>query len=264
MTVKLTILGCGSSGGVPRIGDDWGRCDPANPKNRRRRCSVLLTRTGPKGDTHVLIDTSPDLRDQMLSRGVSDLDAVLYTHEHADHTHGIDELRVFFLLRRHKVQVWADEPTGHMLMSRFSYCFYTAHGSDYPPILHMNRLVAGTPVNISGKGGTITALPFKVHHGNIEALGFRIGGTAYSPDLNGIPDESLASLEGLDLWVVDALRRSRHPSHLSLPETLQWIRRLRPKRAIITNMHVDLDYNTLRTELPDGVEPAYDGLEVLI
>jgi phosphoribosyl 1,2-cyclic phosphate phosphodiesterase len=264
MTVKLTILGCGSSGGVPRIGNDWGQCDPANPKNRRRRCSVLLTRTTPAGDTRVLIDTSPDLRDQLLSQGVSDLDAVLYTHEHADHTHGIDELRVIYLLKRHKVQVWADEPTGHMLMSRFSYCFYTAQGSDYPPILHMNRLVAGTPVSVSGQGEAINALPFRVHHGNIEALGFRIGAAAYTPDLNGIPDESLPALQGLDLWIVDALRRTRHSSHLSLAETLEWIQRLRPKRAIITNMHVDLDYDRLRQELPENVEPAYDGLEVLI
>jgi phosphoribosyl 1,2-cyclic phosphate phosphodiesterase len=264
MTAKLTILGCGSSGGVPRVGNDWGQCDPANPKNHRRRCSVLVSQESPSGTTRVLIDTSPDMRDQMLSSGVTDIDAVLYTHEHADHTHGIDELRAFYLMKRQKVQVWADEPTGHMLTSRFAYCFYTAPGSDYPPILNLNRLVAGTAVAIDGKGGAITALPFKVHHGNIDALGFRIGATAYTPDLNGIPDESLSALAGLDLWIVDALRRTRHPSHLSLPETLDWIRRLAPKRAIITNMHVDLDYDVMRGELPDGVLPAHDGLEVLI
>ena len=264
MTAKLTILGCGSSGGVPRVGNDWGLCDPANPKNRRRRCSVMVTKEIAGGITRILIDTSPDMRDQMLTQRVDDLDAVLYTHEHADHTHGIDELRAFFLLRRHKVQVWADEPTGHMLTSRFSYCFYTAPGSDYPPILHLNRLVALQPITIDGAGGGITALPFRVHHGNIEALGFRIANAAYTPDLNGIPDESLEALQDLELWVVDALRRTRHSSHLSLPETLEWIRRLKPKRAIITNMHVDLDYETLCRELPEGVEPAYDGLEVLI
>jgi phosphoribosyl 1,2-cyclic phosphate phosphodiesterase len=264
MTTKLTILGCGSSAGVPRVGGDWGKCDPANPKNRRRRCSVLLTKTAEQGTTRVLIDTSPDMRDQMLSADVRDLDGVLYTHEHADHTHGIDELRAYFLIRRKKVQVWADEPTGQMLMSRFAYCFYTAPGSDYPPIADLNRLVAGASVTITGAGGGITSLPFKVHHGNIEALGFRIGNTAYTPDLKGIPDGSLAALEGLDLWIVDALRRTPHPSHLSLPETLGWIERIRPARAIVTNMHIDLDFDTLRRELPPHVVPAFDGLEVTI
>ena len=264
MTMKLTILGCGSSGGVPRIGNDWGRCDPANPRNRRRRCSVLLTQTSAQGVTRVLIDTSPDMRDQMLDADVRDLDGVLYTHEHADHTHGIDELRAFFLRRRQRVKVWADESTGQMLMSRFGYCFYAAPGSDYPPILNLNRIVAGEAVTIAGAGGAITALPFKVHHGNIEALGFRIGGTAYTPDLNGIPAESLPVLEGLEVWIVDALKRTPHPSHLSLAETLSWIERIKPIRAIVTNMHVDLDFDTLRRELPPGVEPAYDGLEVSI
>ena len=264
MTATLTILGCGSSGGVPRIGGDWGSCDPANPKNRRRRCSVLLTQTSAQGATRVLIDTSPDMRDQMLSANIRDIDAVLYTHEHADHTHGIDELRAFFLLKRNKVQVWADEPTGQMLMSRFAYCFYTAPGSDYPPIINLNRLVAGVPVTVAGAGGAITALPFRVHHGNIDALGFRIGATAYVPDLNGIPDASLPVLRNLDLLIIDALRRTPHPSHFSLPETLSWIERLKPSRAIITNMHVDLDFDTLRRELPSHVEPAYDGLELAI
>ncbi len=264
MTLELTILGCGSSGGVPRVGGDWGQCDPTNPWNRRRRCSVLLTRTGSQGATRVLIDTSPDMRDQMLDAKVPDLDAVLYTHEHADHTHGIDELRAFFLCKRQRVQVWADEPTGQMLMSRFSYCFYTAPGSDYPPILSLNRLRAGTPVTIDGPGGAVTALPFRVHHGTIDALGFRIGATAYTPDLNGVPDESLEALQGLELWIVDALRRSGHPSHFSLGETLGWIERLKPKRAILTNMHVDLDHEALKRELPAGVTPAHDGMNMLI
>lgn len=260
MTTTLTILGCGSSGGVPRVGGDWGRCDPGNPKNRRRRCSVLVTKTGPEGSTRVLIDTSPDMREQMLSVGIRDIDAVLYTHEHADHTHGIDELRAFYLLKRDRVQIWADEPTGHMLMSRFSYCFYTAPGSDYPPIINLNRMVAGQPVVVEGAGGSITALPFRVHHGNIDALGFRINGMAYTPDLNDIPKESLGALDGLDLWVVDALKRTPHPSHLSLAETLDWIERITPKQSVITNMHIDMDYDTLRCELPASVQPAYDGL----
>ncbi|MGH6854777.1 MAG: MBL fold metallo-hydrolase [Aestuariivirga sp.] len=264
MTTTLTILGCGSSGGVPRIGGDWGKCDPANPKNRRQRCSVLLIRTGEEGATRVLIDTSPDMREQMLAARVRDLDAVLYTHEHADHTHGIDELRALFLTRRAKLQLWADEPTDRMLMTRFAYCFHAAPGSDYPPIAELNRIVLGEHVSISGAGGVIAALPFKLHHGTIEVLGFRIANTAYTPDLNAIPEESLAALQGLGLWIVDGLKRDPHPSHFSLAETLAWIERLKPARAIITNMHVDLDYDTLRRELPPHVEPAYDGLEVEI
>jgi phosphoribosyl 1,2-cyclic phosphate phosphodiesterase len=261
MTTTLTILGCGSSGGVPRVGNDWGKCDPANPKNRRRRCSVLVTKTGKNGSTRVLIDTSPDLREQMLSHHITDIDAVLYTHEHADHTHGIDDLRAFYLLKRSRVEVWADELTGQMLTSRFAYCFYTAPGSDYPPILNLNRITSGREITVAGAGGSITALPFRLHHGNIDALGFRIGNTAYTPDVDGVPDDSLSCLEDLDLWIVDGLRRTRHPSHWSLPQTLEWIARMKPKRAVITNMHVDLDFDALTRELPAGIEPAYDGLE---
>jgi len=258
MTRRITLLGTGSSGGVPRIGNDWGKCDPANPKNRRRRCSALVS----QGGTRVLIDTSPDLREQMLGAGIADVDAVLYTHEHADHTHGIDDLRAFFLMKRKRVEVWADDATGRMLTTRFTYCFYTAPGSDYPPIINLNPMEAGKPVTIDGAGGSITATPFQVHHGTIDALGFRIGGMAYTPDIDGVPDASLPYLQNLDLWIVDALRRTPHPSHWSLPQTLDWIARIRPKRAVITNLHVDMDFDTLVKELPAGVEPAYDGLEL--
>lgn len=262
MTTSITILGCGSSAGVPRIGNDWGKCDPANPKNRRRRCSALVSRKGPGGQTRVLIDTSPDLREQMLAQDISDIDAVLYTHEHADHTHGIDDLRAFFLMKRQRVEIWADDATGRMLTTRFAYCFYTAPGSDYPPIINLNPMEAGKPVTISGAGGDIDVLPFQVHHGTIDALGFRVGGMAYTPDIDGVPDQSLHALQGLDLWIVDALRRTQHPSHWCLPQALEWIARMRPRRAVITNMHVDLDFATLARELPPGVEPAYDGLEL--
>ena len=262
MSPKLTILGCGSSAGVPRIGGDWGACDPANPRNRRRRCSLLMEAGAGSAATRVLIDTSPDMRDQMLAASVTMIDAVLYTHEHADHTHGIDDLRAFFLRRRSKVAVWADEMTGQMLMTRFPYCFYTAPGSDYPPISALNRLVPGTPVTVGGAGGDITALPIRLRHGNIDAVGFRIGNIAYTPDLNGIPDESREALSGLDLWIVDALKRTPHPSHFCLSETLASIARLKPRRAILTNMHIDMDYDTLVGELPPGVEPAYDGMSI--
>jgi phosphoribosyl 1,2-cyclic phosphate phosphodiesterase len=260
MVGSLTILGSGSSGGVPRIGNAWGLCNPDEPRNRRRRCSVLLRLTGEAGETRVLVDTSPDLRDQMLSTGTDTLDAVLYTHEHADHTHGIDELRAFYIRQRHLIPIWADEKTASLLVSRFGYCFVTAPETDYPPILTLNRIVPGEMVRIAGKGGEIAALPFVLAHGNITALGFRVGDVAYTPDVSDIPDESLTALSNLDLWIVDALRPVPHPSHFSLPETLSWIERLKPKRAVLTNMHIDLDYGTLKAELPPCIEPAYDGM----
>jgi phosphoribosyl 1,2-cyclic phosphate phosphodiesterase len=260
VTLRLTILGCGSSAGVPRIGGHWGACDPANPKNRRRRCSVMVERQESGCTTRLLIDTSPDLRQQLLDTGVGVLDAVLYTHDHADHTNGIDELRAIALNTRARVPVWADKRTGDMLLTRFNYCFQMAPGSDYPPILRLNRLTPGKPVEVVGPGGAITALPFEVKHGTIRALGFRIGKTAYTPDLNGIPEESLAALSGLDLWIVDALRLKPHPSHFTLEEALQWIGQLKPERAVLTNMHIDLDYEALSIQLPPHVQPAYDGM----
>ena len=262
MTLTFTILGCGSSGGVPRIGGDWGQCDPENPKNRRRRCSLLVQKPGPDGITQLLVDTSPDMRDQMLSANIKTVDAVWYTHEHADHTHGIDEIRAFYLRQHQRIPIWADAPTANMLNTRFAYCFATPVGSKYPPIAEQHLIEPGKTLEVSGAGGSFEALPFEVHHGDIDALGFRFGNVAYTPDLNAIPDASLPALKHLDVWIVDALKRTSHPSHLSLPETLEWIKKLRPKRAIITNMHVDMDYAALRRELPKHVEPAYDGMKI--
>jgi phosphoribosyl 1,2-cyclic phosphate phosphodiesterase len=262
MTVTLTILGCGSSGGVPRIGGDWGLCDPANSKNRRLRCSILLEKTEGAGTTRLLIDTSPDLREQMLSAGVGEIDGVCFSHEHADHTHGIDELRGFFLRQRRRVPIWADEPTMAMLKRRFSYCFETAVGSDYPPVVIANLIEPGRELAITGAGGTISTTPFLVNHGNIDSLGFRFGKMAYTPDLSGIPETSMPYLSDLDLWIVDALKRTPHPSHFCLKDTLRAIARFKPRRAILTNMHIDMDYDTLRAELPAGVEPAYDRLKL--
>jgi phosphoribosyl 1,2-cyclic phosphate phosphodiesterase len=198
--------------------------------------------------------------EQMLTAGVGRLDGVWFTHEHADHTHGIDELRGFFLRQRRRIPIWADAPTSSMLMARFAYCFLQPEGSEYPPILQHHLLEMGKPVETAGEGGVISAVPFTLRHGTIQALGFRFGGVAYTPDLNGIPEASIPHLSGLDLWIVDALKRTPHPSHFSLPETLQWIDRLKPKQAILTNMHVDMDYAKLCAELPHNVTPAYDGM----
>ncbi|MCX8504705.1 MAG: MBL fold metallo-hydrolase [Beijerinckiaceae bacterium] len=264
MTLKLTILGCGSSGGVPRPALGWGACDPANPKNRRRRCSIMLERSITSNKTVVLVDTSPDLREQLLSVNANQIDAVLFTHEHADHTHGLDDIRSVVLYMRKTIPTYMDAATSHILHKRFGYCFQTPEGREYHPIVEDRRIIVGESFSVEGPGGSITANPFRVHHGLIDALGFRFGSTAYTPDLNGIPSESIGALKNLDLWIVDALRPTAHPTHFSLPETLSWIERLTPKRAILTNLHADLDYNTLCGQLPENVTPAYDGLEVII
>jgi phosphoribosyl 1,2-cyclic phosphate phosphodiesterase len=262
MSLRFTILGCGSSAGVPRIGAGWGACDPNNPKNRRRRCSLLVERRGSDGVTSVLVDTSPDLREQLLDADVRHLDAVLYTHEHADHTHGIDDLRALAIHQRRRIDIHTDTLTSESLHQRFGYCFETPPGSSYPPILREHHLDAGTPVVIAGAGGALTVLPLAQAHGDIPSLGFRFGALAYSCDLNGLTDQSIAALAGLDVWIVDSLRHTPHPSHWSLPETLSWIARIKPRRAVLTNMHVDLDYDRMCRELPPGVEPAYDGMQI--
>jgi phosphoribosyl 1,2-cyclic phosphate phosphodiesterase len=261
MSLTFTILGCGSSMGVPRVALGWGDCDPNNPKNRRRRCSLLITQTNGAGHhTRVLIDVSPDCREQLLDAQVDWLDGVLITHEHADHTHGIDDLRPLFVHKRRRVDVYLDEATSRAMHARFGYCFMTPPGSDYPPILQEKRLVPGEKVRISGQGGDIDALPVLQHHGDIPSLGFRIGNVAYSADIKRLADESLALMHGLDIWIVDALRKSPHPSHMNLVEALQWIDRVKPKRAILTNLHTDMDYAALTAELPPHIEPGFDGM----
>src|SRR4051812_25955567 len=202
MALTFTILGCGSSGGVPRPGTGWGACDPANPKNRRRRCALLVERRGADGVTRVLVDSGPDLREQLIDAQVPWLDAVLYSHEHADHTHGIDDLRALFLKGRRRLDAYADDVTSRMMMTRFAYCFVSPPDSDYPPILRMHGMHPGQSLTIDGKGGPIAALPFQMEHGDIQALGFRFGDVAYASDLNGLPDASIAALAGLKVWIV--------------------------------------------------------------
>jgi phosphoribosyl 1,2-cyclic phosphate phosphodiesterase len=264
MTLTFTILGCGSSGGVPRTGLGWGACDPNNPKNRRMRCSLLVERWQAGDCTRVLVDASPDLREQLLTHDVVDLDAVLFTHEHADHCHGIDDLRGIFLRHGRRIDAYLDEPTAQVIHSRFAYCFFQALGSDYPAILVDHRIEAGRPLTISGAGGAVEVLPLLHDHGDITALGFRFGNVAYSPDLRDMPPESANALDGLDLWIVDALRDRPHPTHFSVSDALAWINRLKPKRAILTNLHADLDYDDLRRRLPPNVEPAYDGMKITL
>lgn len=260
MTIRVTILGCGSSGGVPRVALGWGACDPKNPRNRRRRCAILTEKLGPEGITRVLVDAGPDLHSQLTDLDVRELDAVFLTHQHADHTHGLDDLRGFAIRSRRRVDVHCDAPTSVKLREAFGYCFDTPPGSDYPPILTEHRITPPTPVTINGKGGPLIGRAFHLNHGTIDALGFRFGGLAYTPDVKVIPDQAVPELEGLDIWVIDALRDTWHPSHFSLSDALHWIERLRPRRAVLTNMHTDLDYAELAARLPPHIEPAFDGM----
>ena len=261
--MRATILGCGPSHGVPRVGPDWGACDPDEPKNRRSRCSLLVERFA-EGcrPTRVLIDTGPDLRSQLLAADVDHIDGVLYTHAHADHTHGIDDLRGFWLGNKRRIDVYADDVTAARLEEAFRYCFIAPPGGAYPPILNRHRIAPNEPFGVVGASGPVGIVPFRQIHGDIDSIGYRFGGLAYSCDISGVPDETMPLLAGLDVWIVDALRPSSHPSHFNLDQALAWIDRLAPRRAILTHMHSDLDYATLKKALPAGVEPAYDGMRL--
>jgi phosphoribosyl 1,2-cyclic phosphate phosphodiesterase len=249
--MKVRILGCGTSGGVPRIGNNWGACDPANPKNRRSRVSILVE----EGDHRILIDTSPDLRQQLLDANVQDIDAVFWTHDHADHTHGLDDLRGLMHLRKGlPVPCYSDAATLASLRKRFAYVF--AGSGEYRASAEA-RVLDG-PVQV----GPMTVMPFVQEHGPVTSLGFRIGRMAYSTDVIGFPEESEAFLRGLDLWVVDCLRPEPHPTHAHLDLTLEWIDTYQPGRAVLTHMDISMDYEALCAQLPSGVTPAYDGMEI--
>lgn len=264
-TLEFTILGSGSSGGVPRIDGNWGDCDPANPKNRRSRCSFLVRRKAADGgpETTIIVDTSPDLREQALAAQVRRLDAVLLTHDHADQVHGLDDVRAFALVQRARIDVHMDAQTRATLMQRFGYIFVGEGG--YPAICNLHDVPAhGTPWYVEGPSGMVPITTFEQDHGAITSVGYRFGGPdggiAYSSDVVSLDDAAFQALENLDVWVVDALRWTPHPTHAHVERTLEWIARAKPKRAILTNMHIDLDYEALKAKLPAGVEPAYDGL----
>lgn len=262
-TLRVTVLGCGSSGGVPRATGDWGLCDPNEPKNRRTRCGLLLQQwagaAGPAEEaTTVLIDTPPDLRLQLAAARPAHLDAVIISHDHADQTNGFDDVRAFAIKHRRQIPVWIDDVTRQTFMRRFGYAFETKGG--YPAIVrdagHAAHLV---PIDTDGPGGVLRVLPLDQDHGFSRSLGFRIGPVGYSNDLIDMPADSFAQLEGLALWIVDALRETPHPTHAHLARSLEWVERLKPRHALLTNMHIDLDYQALKARLPAGVEPAYDG-----
>jgi phosphoribosyl 1,2-cyclic phosphate phosphodiesterase len=265
-TLRATLLGTGASGGVPRADGDWGVCDPQEPRNRRTRCGLLLQRwrgapSAAQDATTVLIDTPPELRQQLAGAGVRHLDGVVFSHEHADQTHGIDDVRPFAQRKRRAISVYMDAVTGAILRPRFSYIFDGVEG--YPAILSIQAPIsAGAPLTIDGPGGPLVLTPLQQDHGLMPSLGFRSGAFAYCNDVVMLPPETLAALEGLAVFVVDALRYEPHPTHANVARALEWIAALQPARAILTNLHIDLDYRTLQSALPAGVEPGYDGLHV--
>ena len=261
--LRFTVLGCGSSPGTPRITGDWGNCDPKNPKNRRMRTAAMVERIAANGArTTVVIDTGPDFRQQMLMASVRRIDAVVYTHPHADHIHGIDDLRGFVHDQRHRIDIHADEPTMERLRQAFGYCFETPPGSSYPPLVKPHLIDHAGALPIEGEGGALTLEPLPQIHGDIISLGFRIGGLAYCPDISDFPAATAERLRDLDMLVIDALQYDTHPSHLSLGQALGWIEKLSPKNAVLTHMHVPLDYAVVMAETPDHVVPAYDGLAI--
>ena len=252
--MKVTVLGCGASWGVPAIGPDWGRCDPADPRNRRRRASLLIETQG----RAILIDTSPDLREQLIDARVSRLDAVLLTHAHADHLHGIDDLRMISQRAGHAIPFYSSGPALAEAEQRFGYAFRPVVPGKpvYRPALAAQEIdgpftAAGLPI-----------VPFTQSHGFSQTLGFRIGPVGYSTDVVELDDDAFAALAGVELWVVDCLRREPHPTHAHLAKVLAWIERLKPRRAVLTHMDQSLDYRELSAELPEGLQPGHDGLTV--
>ncbi len=258
MELEVVILGSGSSGGVPRGDGDWGACDPTEPKNRRTRCSALIRRHGPDGVTSVLIDTSPDLREQALAAGIRHVDGVLFTHDHADQTHGIDDLRVFAIRSRQRIPVWMDAATREALTHRFDYIFESKLG--YPAIVEARDIPPhGEVWAVDGAGGPVPVVTFDQAHGPIRSVGYRCGSVAYSSDVSDLDEAALEAVRGCDLWIVDALRYTPHPTHAHLERTLDWIARSRVRKAVLTNLHIDMDYKALSEIVPPNVEVGFDG-----
>ena len=277
-TLRITILGCGSSGGVPRVGGDWGVCDPNNPKNRRTRCSILVEKWAnsnvKKGEiapeqskrTVVLVDTSPDLREQLLSAKVTRVDALLYTHDHADQSHGIDDMRAIAYGMRKRIPTYMDAHTKTFVFNRFNYCFEMPEGRVHPAILELQPLIkSGDFFAIEGPGGSIDITTLGLSHGPTPSLGFIFDGkTVYTPDVWGIADDVLNLIESPEIWIVDALRYSSHPTHAHVDKSLSWLAKTKTRKAVLTNLHIDMDFDVLEKETLAGQCVAHDGMKLYI
>lgn len=255
--MKVTILGCGGAAGVPGISMGWGACDPANPRNRRRRSAILVE----DGETAILVDTPPDLRDQLLDAGVRRVDAVIYTHDHADHLHGLDDLREINRVTRQWLPVWGTALTLQTARERFPYAF--------KPMAEMGKFIYRPmldPREVSGpfSVGGIAVVPLDQDHGYSRTLGLRFGRVAYSTDVVELPEDSFAALTGIDVWIIGCLVDYPHQTHAHVAKALEWIERVKPGRAYITHMGSRLDYDSLCRSLPEHVRPAYDGLVIEI
>ena len=268
MTVEVTILGCGSSGGVPRVGGDWGICNHEDARNRRTRCSVLVkySKSGDGPTTDVLVDTSPDLREQLLAAGTERIDALVFTHDHADQCHGIDDIRALAYRMRGQVPTYMDKLTADELTLRFAYCFATPEGRAHPPILDAQDFIEpGKTFTVDGPGGELQIEVLGLSHGPGPSLGLIFDGkVAYSPDVHGVPDKAIAQLQDVDTWICDALRYHDHPTHAHADRSLSWQARTRARRMVMTNLHIDMDYAMLSEELLPSQEVAVDGMVVRV
>ena len=255
MTARVHILGCGTSGGVPQLSVGWGSCNPLEPKNRRSRCALLIEHQGQS----LLVDTTPECRLQLEGHDITQISALLYTHTHADHCHGIDETRWICHAKNAALETFSLQRFIDDLQHRFPYV-WTPLKKDarafYKPVLIPNIVTPMQPFVCAG----MTLLPFILDHGYSEVLGFRIGNFAYCTDVVHLSEENFAALEGIECWIVDCLRRTPHPTHAHLERTLEWIARLKPRKTYLTHMNGDMDYQELKRNLPSGVMPAYDGL----
>jgi phosphoribosyl 1,2-cyclic phosphate phosphodiesterase len=264
--LEITILGSGSSGGVPRADGNWGACDPADPRNARTRCSLMIRRPSaesPSRWTTVVVDASPEFRLQTAAAGAERLDALLMTHDHADQAHGIDDIRAFALRQRARIPCHADVATAETLLRRFGYIF--AGEKSYPAIADRIDLPPhGATWRVEGPSGPIPVVTFDQDHGEVRSVGYRFGPLAYSSDVLQLDEAAFSALQGVRIWIVDALRYAPHPTHAHVERTLGWIARVKPRRAILTNLHIDLDYSELSSRLPRGAEPAFDGLRTTV
>lgn len=256
--MRVRVLGCAGSSGVPLIGGpdgrgDWGACDPAEPRNRRSRASILIEEEGRR----LLVDTSPDMRTQLLAAGEARVEAIFYTHAHADHILGLDDLRALNRAAGRPLEAFASPATLAELERRFEYAFRPWQPPGfYRPVLISRPVTPGTEATIAGW----RVQTFDQDHGYTRSMGLRIGNFAYSTDVVSLDDASLERLCGLDTWLVGCFQREEHRTHAWLGRVLEWVARVRPRRTVLTHMGPDMDWGWLERHLPAGIEPAHDGL----